>query len=267
MLLLVGQVFVGIARLIEGRLLLVALGAPHVGRAEDGLGVGGCRLLADERVAQSEGSVREGTVGALHPALEKVLLMGIPRCRDVPRRQPAALAALAELVGAVVTGSEVSRVASLVAIVGIGEVSQSTVVGASERRQDGTFFLGLLIELRGDDLQASLVVEHTIGGMFRCVIVGAVGLHTSQSAEDMGLLTLDAPDVVEVSREAEVELFHLVAVQDIDTALRHDRDRPLTGFVGVGVEVGVRIHDIRVVHTGTIGLSHVRLVKDDMLAV
>ena len=53
MLLFVSQVFVGVARLIEGCLLLVALRTPHIGAAEDGLGVRGGRLLTHERIAQS----------------------------------------------------------------------------------------------------------------------------------------------------------------------------------------------------------------------
>ena len=75
------------------------------------------------------------------------------------------------------------------------------------------------------------------------------------------------PGIVILDSAAEVHLRNGVAVQDIDTARRHDGDGAGVGFVGVLVQIGVVVHDVGVVHTCTVSLCLVRLVEDIVFAV
>ena len=62
------------------------------------------------------------------------------------------------------------------------------------------------------------------------------------------------PCIVVLDGTTEVKLRHSVAVQHVDTTGRHDGNGERVGFVWILVQVGVAVHDVRVIHTCTVCL-------------
>ena len=261
LLLLVGELRV--AKLIEcdTRLLLVALRAPNILRGEDGRGVGGCGLVAHERVAGAQRGVGEPIVVGCGPVLEPLLLMGVPAGTDVPGGQPAAAAVLAHVVVAVIAARDVQSVDTLIRVVEVGEVSKTTGELLAEAVERGAALLGLLVELVGQGLNAVVLVVDTIDVVLTSVVVGTVGLHTHEGVEDVGV----GPNVVVLHSATEVELLHAVHVHNVDTACGHHRHGQCVLHVGIGVEERVVVHHVGVVHTGAVGLGLVGVVLNDVL--
>ena len=79
--------------------------------------------------------------------LEEILLVHVPRSRDVPCRQPAGAAAAAEHVGTLVTDGSVEVVLALIRVGAVSEEGSTARVGVAQSVIVHILLLALLEEL------------------------------------------------------------------------------------------------------------------------
>ena len=235
MLLLVGEGLVGHVGDVQGRLLVIGERTPGVRGTDDHFRVRDARAVAGQGIGTLEAQVGDRRVQGLHP----VLLVHVPGGGDVPRRQPAGGAGLAQTVRTLVAVGAVEGVAALVGIGAVREESDAAAAGVGDREVLGVL-LGTLLEhvpvVVGDLAE---IVLHAPAAEPDAVTVDVVDLGAAEQVHDVVI----EERVVVGGRGTDVPAVHAVVRTLVDTAHGEDRHREGVRVLRVRVQERVDVTD------------------------
>ena len=256
-LLLIGQLRVGQRHQRQTGLLRICFQTPRLIGLIDGVGIAHTTgtALGSQRVAGTYLSVCE-RVRASAPSLEEWLLVSIPRSRNVPRRQPAALTALSHLVRALITDCSVDDITTCVTIARRSYICEVTRIRGTHAVVVAVLLFHLFEKLVAGKWQIALTIDNTISVKGLGHTVHLTGLHSSHYIEDVVVTEC----LLILRRSAEVILRHLIQSVEPESTLWQHRLRQCVGHVGIGVEIAVTASHGRILrfYTGTVRKRLVR---------